>query len=337
MTDAAGAGSSAGGFLEGLLEGGQAGYGFREGIKTRRRAQKLQADLLTLRQQENERQAAEAGRQQTTFDEQQLAYRRAEALRTEVAGHLAQPMHFKTLGQYISGQPGEHGGPPLSAEARTAQQVGRTLGELGERDLTDDQALLVGSGRVPASAISPKAYHPHSRAEWLDNLRLAAGIRGTGTKLPITMDHAFTVLDRIYTVQDPRTGAWVSKLKPGQRLAIAKKMVAGNVQPADFPDIEDEAPAAGPTAAPRGKRNFLQRVGDLFTGGPDEPQAAAPAAPGVQPPDQQAPSSPQGRVEEARQLLSSPDYQDLDPEQVAQVLRELGYSEEEIADIIGSP
>lgn len=340
MTDAAGAGSSGGALLEGLLGGFEGGYGFREGIKSTRRRRQLETDLMTLRQQEGQRAASREAREETVFDEQQAAYNRAESLRKEVATHIAAP-HGHTLGEYLEGRPGsrEVGTPPLSREAQTAQAVGRTMGEFGGRDLTGDQALLVGSGAVPSSAIAPRAYHPRTRGEWLENLRLASGIRGAGTKLPITLDHAFATLDKIYTVQDPQTGAWTSRLKPADRLRIAKKMVAGTVQPSDFPDMEDSTGAdsthSSPTsAAPSGGgRGFWQRVGDVFTGGSNT--GAAPA--GRQRPNVQAPEGPMdpARMERARTLIGQ--YRDLPNEDLEDALREQGYSDEEIRQIIGSP
>lgn len=309
------------GLLEGLSGGFESGYGFREGIKGRRRAQQLTADLMTLRQQE-------AGREQTVFDEQQQAYHKAEALRDEVGRVLASPQGNTTQGQPSAGT------PPLSADAITAREVGRTLGEFGGRDLSDRQALLVGSGQVPYGAIAPKSYHPRTRAEWLDNLRIAAGLRAQGTKLPITMDHAFTTLDRIYTVQDQKTGAWVSKLKPSERLRIAKKMVAGTIQPGDFPDLKDEAPTAGgPAPAAGGGRSLLQRIGDVFTGGPGAASAAP--TPGAAP--SAAPPEPEGGapdLEQARQLISQ--YRDLPQDDLEGALRDQGYDEETIRTILGS-
>lgn len=330
MSDATAAGSSAGGFLEGLLEGGQAGYGFREGIKSRRRAQQLQADLMTLRQQENARQQEQAGREATVFDEQQTAYHRAERLRAEVAAHLAVPIK-QTLGEYMGGRPGTRrpGAAPLSPEANTAMQVGRTLGDFAERPLTDDQALLVGSGEVPSSAIQPKAYHPRTRAEWLSNLRIAAGLRGGAARLPITMDHAFTVLDRIYNTQDPTTGEWHNSLRPADRLRIAKKMMDGTVQAGDFPDIKDSAPPA-PTApaqpAPGG--GIFDRVRSWFHGKP----AAVPATGGGVSGGAGAAASPDV-IEQARALIGQ--YRDLSQEELEGVLREQGFDDETIRTILG--
>lgn len=319
------------GALEGLQEGFGAGFGFREQVKGRRRAQQLAADLLTLRQQEG-------AREQTVFDEQQTAYHKAEALRAEVAAHLSAPTRFKSLGDYVSGKEPGHAGPPLSSDANVAQQVGKTLGEFGGRELTPDQQLLVGSGQVPYGAIAPKAYHPRTRAEWLSNLRIAAGLRGAGTKLPITMDHAFAVLDRIYTVQDQKTGGWVSKLTPGERLRVAKKMVAGNVEPADFPDIKEPAPAAAPAAAPAGGgRNLLQRIGDVFTGGPARP-GAAPAAPAgtpvPAPADEGDGENPEASLEAARALIAQ--YRDIPQEDLEGALRDQGYDEDTIRTLLGS-
>lgn len=334
------------GLLEGLEGGFEGGFGFREGIKSRRRAQQLAADLMTLRQQEAGRAQARAGREQTVFDEQQEAYHKAEALRAEVAAHLSSPTRFKTIGDYVSGKPPVHTGAPLSPDAQVAQRVGQTLGEFGGRELTPDQQLLVGSGQVPYGAIAPKAYHPRTRAEWLDNLRIAAGLRGAGAKLPITLDHAFTVLDRLYTQQDQHTGAWRSLLPPGERLRIAKKMVAGSVQPGDFPDIKEAAPAGAAPAAPAGP-GILDRLKTFFGGGA-RPGAAAPAPgrgpsapdagygtqPAAGPPDEADAGGDGGAVEQARLLVSQ--YRDLPQEDLEGALRDQGYDEETIRTILGS-
>ncbi len=113
-------------------------------------------------------------------------------------------------------------------------------------------------------------------------------------------------------------------------------MVAGTVQPADFPDIEEDTNAATPSApaASGGQRSFLQRVGDLFTGGP---KAAAAAPADRQRPNVQAPEAPmdQSRIERARLLVGQ--YRELPPEELEAALREQGYSDEEIGEIIGSP
>ena len=318
------------GLLEGLAGGFTTGYGFREQVKGRRRAQRLQADLMTLRQLEAERAGQRAGREQTTFDQQQLAYRRAEELRSGVAAHIAAP--------HLEGQPE----PPLSAEATLAQRVGQTMGALGERELTPDQALLVGAGMVPGSAVTPKRYQPRSRAEWLDNLRIAAGIRAQTSRLPITLNAAFATLDRIYTVQDRTTGAWASRLTPAQKLTIAKKMVAGTVGPDDFPDIEEEMPEAeSPVEAPRGPGVF-DRLRNWWSGEPQGTPGMTPVPrPTVPGGEMQAEPGAEGdgagaqdRIEQARQLISQ--YRDLPAEDLEAVLEEFGFDEETIRTILGT-
>lgn len=327
------------GFLEGLAGGFEGGYGFREAVKGKRRAAKLAADLMTLRQQEAGRQEAAAGRAQTVFDEQQHAYHEAESLRTEVANYLSAPTRLP------EGQVGPVQPPDLSPNARVAQTVGRTLGEFGGRDLTPDQQLLVGTGQVPYGAIQPKAYHPKNRQEYLDNLRIAAGLRGSASKLPITMDHAFTVLDRIYTVQDPKTGMWKSILTPGQRLKAAKKMVAGTVEPADFPDIpEDVSNPAATELAPAAGGGVMDRISRWWHGS-GAPSATAPDVSGGRlPPQDEVPpgdytvgdQQPSGnqRLEQARMTVSQ--YRDLPPDQIEEVLREQGFSDDEVRAILGS-
>lgn len=337
MSDPTAGGSPAGGFLEGLLEGGAGGYGFRDQINARRRATKLQSDLLTLRQQEAARQQSAADREQTTFDEQQEAYRTAKALRDEIANRLAIPAK-QTLGEYLQGRPGSvHvGAAPLSKEAMTAQAVGRTLGEFGGRNLNPDESLLVGSGEVPYSAIQPRTYHPRSRQEWLDNLRVAAGIRGQGSRLPITMDHAFAVLDRLYTHQDPKTGNWVNPLKPGDRYRLAQSMVNGTLKPDDLPDLEEQPAAPAPAAQPdtttgpvgralEGGWNFLR--GMMGRGGVGaRGVSGTPGAVG-------APAGDQN--EQLRELINQ--YRDLPHDQLESALRDAGYDDETIRAAIGSP
>lgn len=321
-------GASGAGFLEGLTEGAERGYGFREAGKARTRAAKLAADLMTLRTQE-------ATRKQILFDEQQNAYHEAESLRHEVGSYLSAPTRLP------DGQVGPVQPPTLSDNGRTAQVVGRTLGRLGGVSLDPNEELLMGSGMVPTSALIGLA-----------RLRAASKLRGAAGKLPITMDHAFAVLDRIYTTQDPSSGMWRSSLSPGERLRVAKKMVDGSVQPSDLPDIAEPKAPADTTAAPTGGGGFLDRIRNWWQGGtgampkhsnavptPDggtvstfAPRSTTPTSYGVQAPD---PSGGVDRVAEARQAIAA--YRDLPEGDVTDVLREQGYSDEEIRDILGSP
>src|SRR5260221_13411052 len=116
-------------------------------------------------------------------------------------------------------------------------------------------------------------------------------------------------------------------MKQAERLRIAKKMFAGTVQPADFPDIEEDTTAATPSApaASGGQRSFLQRVGDLFTGGP---KAAAAAPADRQRPNVQAPEAPmdQSPIERARLLVRQ--LRRLPPQGLEGALREPGHSDE---------
>lgn len=343
--------SGVAGALSGLAAGFQGGFGFRTAINTRKRQSQIESDLMTLRQQANARENQRAADEQTDFDEQQSAYRRAQALRSEIATQLSGGgPKVGSVASYVSGtaQPA----PASSPDAVLARGVGNTLGQLGNRDLTDDQALLVGSGQVPASAIQPKTYHPKTRQEWLDNIRIATGIRGKAQALPITLDHAFTTLDRIYTHQDPNTGGWVSGLSPGDRLKYAKKLVAGTLQPKDLPDIEDQ-PTAAPAAAPAdggglwgGVKKFLGIGGSPAVAAPDStPGASITAGHGIVPRRAAArgaypvPAPDAGgdggddRIQHARDLIGQ--YRDLPPDQVQSVLRQMNYSDDEIRDILG--
>lgn len=323
------------GLLEGLLGGFQGGYNLRETRKGNKRRERLQDELATLRQLESRRAETRAAHEDVVFQEGQDEYQRAQALRKEVGTYLAAPTRFKTLGRYISGQPGERQAPPLSNEAVRAREVGRTLGQFGGADVSDEQALLLGSGAVPASAIAPKRYQPRTRQEFLENLRYAASLHpGAYGRLPITENQGYQVVDNIYGIW--RGGERVGHhLTPAQRNALVKKMVAGTVQPSDFPDIPGESrgnePTAAPTAAPHRGAGLLDWVKGLFGGGQPAANPTAPAAPDTTTPDQ----GDEDRIGRARALLQ--EYRDLPPEDLEQALRDEGYTEEEIADIIGSP
>ncbi len=320
------------GLLEGLAGGFESGYGFREAAKGRKRRQKLEEDLMALRQLEARRAETRGQHEDILFQEQQDAYQRAQRLREEVGTFLRAPRKFKSLGDYVSGKPGTREAPPLSADATTAQHVGRVLGQFGGRELTDEEALLVGSGQVPGSAIAPKAYHPRTRQEYLENLRYAAGLRGKTEKLPITLDKALQVVDNIYGMW--KLGERVGHhLAPAQRMALAKKMVEGTVQPEDLPDIPSEIRSDEPPPAPEPSRrgSLADWVKGLFRGG----EARAVPAPGAGAPPTAPTEQPGQRVDRARVLIGQ--YRDLPVEDLEQALRDEGYDEDEIRTILGSP
>lgn len=286
------------GLLEGLAGGFQTGHEFREDIKSRRRRRELEDRLAFLREQQEQRASAEESRQATTYGQQQEEYTRRKGLRTEVTAHLAQPTRFKTLGQYVSGQPGEHGGPPLSAEAQRAQAVGRVLGEFGGRELNPDEQLLVGSGEVPASAIQPRRYYPTTRDEYLQNARDVAGYRRPGQRTGMTRAQAAAAVAKIDLDYSQRNrfggGVKTHYLSPAQRLEIIDKMVDGTFTEADLPD-----PGGSPSTAPapslypfsgggrpreQGLTDFLQgapRPGSTSAPGRPKPTSAAPGLNGI--------------------------------------------------------
>jgi hypothetical protein len=221
---------------------------------------------------------------------------------------------------------------------------------------------------VPASAVQPKTYHARTRQEYLDNLRYAAGLRaGRGgaesTRLPITLDHALAAVDNIYGIWQggERVG---HHLTPAQRLDLAKKMVAGTVQPQDFPDIPGEnrggPEAPGAAAPPDTGEGIIPRAWHWLMGrggsptgtgaAPTTPSAptirAAPPAGGGTPGAPVAPTpggmgegaDRQAAIDQARALIQRDrqQYRDIPPDQLEAALADEGYSDEEIRLILGA-
>lgn len=297
--------------LEGLLEGGMGGYQFREGIKDRRRSREQEDEERRLRRARGER-------EQVVFDRESDEYNRATRLRREVGDYLAAPVRHRTLGSFISGQPGARD-VPLSDDARVAQSVGEALGRFGGRDVSDEEALLLGSGMVPHSAVRPRTR--------------------TATRTPITLDQAMRAVDRMYGVWDEATQTLTyPNLTPGQRHALAQKLYSGTATEADFPP---ERPPQPGEPEPVRKPGVIRRIWEgLFGSGDDEaapPRGGPPATGGSPPPPRggRPPTAGTGRVDEARALLSQYADLNLPPEELEALLADEGFTPEEIALILG--
>ena len=270
------------GLLEGLYEGSQTGYGFREDIKARRRRRELEERLAFLREQQEQRAAAEEGRQATTFAQQQDEYNRRRKLGEEVRGYVARPERFRTLGQYASGAPGEREGPPLSADAVAARAVGRTL----RGDLSDDEALLVGSGEVPFSAVQPRGLTYEQRLELIREGARARSQYRQPQRVGMTRAQAAALVGRLdldYSKRN-RFGGGVQQhyLSPAQRLDLIEKLTNGTLTPEDLPTPGGD-PAAAPSPAPQmfpfhgGGRPQEQGLMDYLRPGPQSMGRPAPA------------------------------------------------------------
>lgn len=323
------------GFIEGLLNGGEAGYGLRDRINTGKRRDQLQADLLTLRRQSEGDRHALATRQQTTFDEQQAAYQRVQALRAEVARHLAAGNGpTPDIAGATSMREVSRSSPGLSPDATMAQEIGRTLARAGDVPLSDDQSLLLGSGAIPTASFERLARARHT------------GRSTAAAKPPITEDRALAAIDNVFGIWEggQRVG---HRLTPAQRYTLARKMVDGTATAADFPDIPDEArkpeqPHADEQPSGGGPLDRLKNW--LFGGGQGGSAAptkegAPPArgAPVFQPPSGPAAGDPGdgGRdMESARAAIEQ--YRDLPHEEIEAVLSDEGYTDEEIRQLLGS-
>lgn len=313
MSDPTG-GSSAAGLLEGLTAGAATGFNIRERARDRRNREKLQEDLLTLRQLEARQRimSAEVTQRHATRIENEAD--RAERLRDEVANYLRAPEHFKTLGQYISGQEGEREAPPLSPDAVSAREVGRTLGSLTGRHVTDDQALVLGSGQVPTSVVR--------------NLRPPYQGRPAANRVP-TYEAATKSLDRMYDQFD-EAGAVTHLLTPAQRHRLATKIVNGSATDADFPPLPGKPAAPGQAPAKKSNHGYLRRIWDAITdsgdgGGTQSSSAGEGGQSAVGGVDED-------RVQQGRELRG--EFKDLSDDDFTNVLRDEGYTDEEIDAIL---
>lgn len=328
-----------GGLLEGLLEGAGTGYTFRENVKAKRRRQRLDEELLTLRQLESrraeaasQREEARAGREGVQFEQEQQAFNRAQGLRREVGEYLQAPTGFRTPGQFISGKPPTRLGKPLSTEATVAQQIGEVMGRNVGVDPTDEEALLYGTGMAPAPQFHQRAF---TQADYLERIREAAKYRrgaGTTGPRPMTREQASRVvakLDADYSTFDADGNITKHYLTPRHREALIAKMMAGTITEDDIPDLPSSQ--GGPMVAPpirvapppgRGGRPAAPAPGGT---------SAVPQRPAAAPGDDDR----QARLEEARALITQ--YRDVPIEDLEAALAEDGFDEEEIADILGTP
>lgn len=317
---------NAAGLLEGLLGGVEGGYKFREGINDRRRKNRLSDELLTLRQLEERRLGQQAETEKTRTDAAVKQAQSAQAerdrvtrLRTEVGNYLAAPKHFHSLGNYLEDKNGERQAPPLSADATTAQQVGHALGRLSGRPVSDEDALVMGSGMIPSSTIN--AMRP----------RTGLGGRGTGRGGRITEQQAFQQIDNIYGMW--RAGERVGhRLTPAQRADLAGKLVNGTATERDFPDIPGEdrgnAPAGGAAKPAQSGASIWQRIKGFFGGGdPAAPQAPAQG-------NEQAVAPVDDHFKEARAILHDPRYAQLSDDELRAALQEAGYDDDEIDEVL---
>jgi hypothetical protein len=338
------------GLLEGLGGGFSRGYGFRQDRETRRRQQRLADELAVLRQQEAQRQQAQEARAATTFGEQQAEYQRVQGLRQEIGTQLAVPPR-QTLGEYLQGQPGTRrpGAPPLSPEALVAREKGRLLAGYAGRDaVTDPEALLLGAGEIPAGAVAPRTYHPRTREEYLANLRIAAGLRGRGAggrgaTDPLAVDQRAVIreADRLYDEGQGEYDHWDDAYSEAVRRYQTAGRLSGTQRPSgtreDIPSIVRQYIASrtgglppGMSAAPAGRPIPSQY----------QPQPAQTEMPDAEElPDVPGPGEeePGDRIQNARGLVADPRYRGLPRAEIADVLRELGYSPQEIQAILGGP
>ena len=326
-----------GSFLQGLVgdeetPGFRGGYGFRVGLADRKRRRALDEELLRLRRGEAQRADARARREDVAFQRESTEYDRVKRLRTEVGSYLQAPVHHRTLGSYISGQPGTRN-VTLSEDATLAQNVGRALGGLSGRPVSDEDALLLGTGMVPSSALQPKRYQPTTRAEWLADMQSLIGARA-GQRTQITMDQALKAVERIYGVWDNVAERFnYPTITPAQRIDLARKLSDGSATEKDFPTITPELEAA-PSAPDR--PGFFRRLWNGLFGGGSE---AAPTTPG---PTSTSPRGAAGagsgdaaqRIEQARALISQYGDLNLPHDELASLLSDEGFTPDEIALIL---
>jgi hypothetical protein len=340
------------GLLEGLSEGFQTGHGFREDIKARRRRRELEDRLAFLREQQEQRAAAEEGRQATTFGQQQTEYTRGQRLRTGAIDYAAAP-------DIDPAKPGTQRAP-LTGELAYRQQVGRALGQFGGRDDVDDvTALSLGVGDIPASAVQPKRYYPTTRQEYLENYNLGPGRYRREPVKPGGMTRAQAELaasriDRDYSKRN-RFGGGIERhyLSPAQRETIIRKMIEGTYTEADLPDAGGAAPTRAPasqqfpTPSARPQERSLT---DYLRGEPQSMRTApaAPASPAAaagqqlhsvlsQSVDQQvaadaAAAVDPDRVQRALQMFD--EFPDLSIEDFEAALTDEGYSRAEISAVL---
>jgi hypothetical protein len=356
------------GLLEGLLEGGQTGYTFRAGINERKRRARLDEELMTLRQLEeqraehaDQRAAEQADRERITFNEQDAERQRVQGLRTEVGKYLSAPPAYATPGEYLSGKQPSRRNFALDEQGRTAMEVGRTLGRVTGADLNDTESLLAGAGMIPSSALAPKGYQPRTREEYLGNQKELAGYRARALAAnrvgirPMTRQQAEAVVDKLdssYSEWGP-TGITKHYVSPADRERMVQKMMDGSMTEDDMPDLPEDAPAGGhsstaPAPGAGDGKGLVPRVWDyLFGAGssggsPTAPVAASPT-PGRPSPGRPVPPTAAGgnptdrasRIQQARALIAQ--YRDVPQDQLEAALADEGFTDEDIREVLGAP
>jgi hypothetical protein len=335
------------GLLEGLVEGGERGYAFKENIRSNRRRARLEDELLTLRQLESRRQEAEASRaatraeqEATTFAEQQQEYRRVQGLRQEVGRYLQAPTGFRTPGQYLGGKPPTRLNAPLSTEATMAQRAGELLGRNAGVDPSDEEALLYGSGMVqPPTYRAPRDIDPLSpegikRREALaaTEARLRAKYPTPAARTQLTLPEATKIVDDLMTIVGPDGKFAGYRVPARERLALAQRLHEGSLKPEDIQVGEDERPpedtgehfyGGSPARGHQQARGFRP---EAYAAPADT--SAAPAAVGAPvqaPQDTTTAAAPGGQVEQLAALLRLPKYQTVRTEQIRAMLLREGY------------
>lgn len=325
------------GFLEGLAGGFEKGYGFREGIKDTKRRRAFEDQRSRILDENQRIRQARENRDETEFEARMGEADRLRRLRVEVANYLSSPRRFNTVGEFLSGGEGRRMAPALSEDAVAARDIGRALGRLTGNRVNDEEALLLGTGQIPSSLlryrdrnIDPLSELGIARA----TMRARALSRfGFGQeKPPITLDQALRQVTGFFW--NTETGqydfpAWAT---PAKRLELAKKLQAGTLADADFPQPPEEA-------VPPPREGFFPRLWHGLFGNDSSEGAPSPQAPPAGPAPPEGPAAgttdldTSARVESARALVQS--YSDLPPEELRSLLEQSGYTPEEIALILG--
>lgn len=206
-----------------------------------------------------------------------------------------------------------------------AQSVGHALaGFSGRTGLSPAEEILVGRGKIPYGALAPKPYHATTRAEFLENAKALIGAR-TSQRQPITMDQALKAVDRIYGVWNEATQQLTfPTLSPAARVALAQKMVSGKATEKDFPAVTPDLEQAPSGPKQPSKPGAISRAWQWMFGGGDGSGEGSGAA-GAAAPD---------RFKEARDILNDPRYQGLSDDAMRAALREAGYEDDEIDEIL---
>ena len=139
-------------------------------------------------------------------------------------------------------------------------------------------------------------------------------------------------------------------MSPAQRTRLAQRMVAGTLKPEEMPDIHDAPAELAPVAGPSWWQSFKRGLGwesaapaaaPPPAAGMSRTQSYVPSAGGASQPTPapvaeggDEPTTATDRLEQARRDISQ--FRDLPEEQIVAALREQGYSEDEIRQVLGS-